>query len=128
MVEADDLCDRVAIINRGQVLACDTPAALKKHLQHEAIFTLRISPIQDAHLRMLEKISSVRRLTVQSGEDVSTLEFALQDEETLAAVIGCLTESGIQLQNQEKRESSLEDVFVHLVGHSMEEVERGKEH
>ena len=38
MVEADELCDRVAIINAGRVLACDTPAALKRRLQREPIF------------------------------------------------------------------------------------------
>src|SRR5688572_25532243 len=37
MVEADDLCDRVAIINDGRVLACDRPAALKRRLQSDVI-------------------------------------------------------------------------------------------
>ncbi len=115
----------MAIINKGRVLACDTPAALKKQLQNEAIFTLRISPIQNTLQGQLEKISGVRRLTYQAGEDAAILEFALQDEKALAELIGRLTEEGIQLQNLEKREPSLEDVFVHLVGHSMEEAERG---
>ena len=44
MVEADELCDRVAIINRGRVLACDTPANLKHQLQQESIFHLQVSP------------------------------------------------------------------------------------
>jgi ABC-2 type transport system ATP-binding protein len=37
MVEADELCDRVAIINQGRVLACDSPTNLKHQLQQEAI-------------------------------------------------------------------------------------------
>ncbi|MRR30372.1 ABC transporter ATP-binding protein, partial [bacterium] len=45
MVEADELCDRVAIINRGRVLACDTPAALKHDLQQDTIFNLDVSPL-----------------------------------------------------------------------------------
>ena len=44
MVEADELCDRVAIINQGRVLACDTPANLKRNLQQDAIFHLEVSP------------------------------------------------------------------------------------
>src|SRR5512137_2007386 len=44
MVEADELCDRVAIINQGRVLACDSPSNLKRNLQQEAIFRLEVSP------------------------------------------------------------------------------------
>ena len=40
MVEAEELCDRVAIINKGRVLACDTPANLKRELQRDAIFEI----------------------------------------------------------------------------------------
>ncbi len=42
MVEAEELCDRVAIINKGRVLACDTPANLKHNLQRDAIFEIEI--------------------------------------------------------------------------------------
>ena len=41
MAEADELCDRVAIINQGRVLACDTPAALKRDLQRECNLSTR---------------------------------------------------------------------------------------
>ncbi|MFN2303326.1 MAG: ABC transporter ATP-binding protein, partial [Anaerolineales bacterium] len=40
MVEADDLCDRVAIINQGKVLACDRPSRLKHRLQQDAIYCM----------------------------------------------------------------------------------------
>jgi ABC-2 type transport system ATP-binding protein len=45
MVEAEELCDRVAIINKGRVLACDTPANLKRNLQRDAIFEIETSPL-----------------------------------------------------------------------------------
>src|SRR5512143_4143477 len=50
MAEADELCDRVAIINAGRVLACDTPAALKRRLQREALFHLDVSPLRNGGL------------------------------------------------------------------------------
>ncbi len=43
MVEADELCDRVAIISQGRVLACDSPEALKRRLQREALFDIEIT-------------------------------------------------------------------------------------
>ena len=44
MAEADELCDRVAIIDRGKVLACDTPGNLKKQVQRYPIFELSLDP------------------------------------------------------------------------------------
>jgi ABC-2 type transport system ATP-binding protein len=43
MMEADALCDRIAIIDRGKVLACDTPAALKRRIQQYPIFEMALS-------------------------------------------------------------------------------------
>src|SRR5256714_9360309 len=44
MAEADELCDRLAIIDRGKVLACDTPGNLKKRVQKYPIFELSLAP------------------------------------------------------------------------------------
>lgn len=43
MAEADELCDRVAIINRGKILACDTPANLKKTVQRDVVFHIDLA-------------------------------------------------------------------------------------
>lgn len=48
MAEADELCDRVAIIDRGKILACDTPFSLKHTLQRDPIFRLRVTYLPDA--------------------------------------------------------------------------------
>src|SRR4030043_2361834 len=66
MVEADELCDRVAIINQGRVLACDTPANLKHQLQQKAIFHLQVSPfngrITPANVQELPGVIKVTHL------------------------------------------------------------------
>lgn len=126
MVEAEQLCDRVAIINEGRVLACDTPAALKHQLQEAAIFQLQVSPLDGVPPETFEHIRGVRHFTYSPQDGFATLEFILEEEDVLAAVVNQLTAHDIHLQNLEKREPSLEDVFVHLVGMSMEEVERGE--
>jgi ABC-2 type transport system ATP-binding protein len=124
MVEADELCDRVAIINEGRILACDTPSSLKHLLQREAIFRLRVDSINSADPSDFEKIDGVRHFTHRLGEDCTILEFILEEEDVLTAVVNQLASQQLHLQNLEKREPSLEDVFIQLVGRSMEEVER----
>lgn len=124
MVEADDLCDRVAIINQGRVLACDSPANLKHRLQREAIFRLEVSPLNGKGVSFLESLPGVKKLVYRERDGGTTLEFILEEEPVLGLVVNSLTEANIRILNLQKREPTLEDVFVDLVGRSMAEVER----
>jgi len=63
MVEADQLCDRVAIINQGRVLACDTPTNLKHKLQKEAIFRLEVSPLNGLGIDAFQRLPGVNQVT-----------------------------------------------------------------
>lgn len=123
MAEADELCDRVAIINKGTVLACDTPAALKHDLQRDAIFEIKASG-DHLHESGFQTIPGVKRFS-RDGEDEDGVKFeaVLEDEAVLAEVIAALTRQGGRILSLQKREPTLEDVFIKLVGLRMEEVE-----
>jgi ABC-2 type transport system ATP-binding protein len=123
MVEADELCDRVAIINGGRVLACDAPAALKRHLQRDAIFRLETTPVSPNGLVALKAVPGVRQLTHLAGDGRATLELMLEEEHVIGSVIGALGTNRLGLLTLAKREPTLEDVFVDLVGRTMVEVE-----
>jgi ABC-2 type transport system ATP-binding protein len=123
MVEADELCDRVAIINQGRVLACDSPAKLKHRLQSDAIFQLEVSPLNGFGVKTLESLPGVKKVVYQEIEGGARLEFILAEEPVLGAVVSTLTAGDIRILNLQKNEPTLEDVFVDLVGSSMAEVE-----
>jgi ABC-2 type transport system ATP-binding protein len=123
MAEADELCDRVAIINAGQVLACDTPANLKQRLQRESLFHLDISPLAPEALLALQALPGVRKATHLPQDGQSGLELALEADEALSAVVNTLTTHRVRLLNLQKHAPTLEDVFVDLVGLSMAEAE-----
>jgi ABC-2 type transport system ATP-binding protein len=124
MVEADELCDRVAIINKGRVLACDTPTNLKHRLQHEAIFWIETTPLNGLSVVDFERLPGVSKVIHRPQENGAILEFILEEEDALAAVINKMTTADVHIQHLQKREPTLEDVFVALVGRSMEEVEQ----
>ncbi len=125
MAEAEELCDRVAIINQGRVLACDTPSRLKHQLQKDAIFRLEVSPLNGADLDRFRALPGVRNLDHRPKDGFAVLEMILDSEGVLGDLINVLTAANIRVLNFQKREPTLEDVFVELVGHSMEEAEHG---
>ena len=123
MVEADELCDRVAIINAGRVLACDTPSNLKRRLQSDPIVHMETTVIGDADSAAVAALPGVRAITYRAKDGGSAIELRLEEERILGPVIGLLQAREIGLIKFTKREATLEDVFVDLVGRSMEEVE-----
>jgi ABC-2 type transport system ATP-binding protein len=124
MVEADELCDRVAIINQGRVLACDKPSILKQQLQRDAVFDITVGALNGLKGSALGAIPGVRKAVSQESGDLNVLKFILNEEAALAGVINKLTESNIKIVRLDKHEPTLEDVFVNLVGRSMDEVEK----
>ncbi len=127
MVEADELCERVAIINDGRVLACDRPSALKRRLQQDAIFEIETTPGSAASLASIGGVPGVRRVLCVDGEARTSVELILEAEHVLASVIAAMQHAGLPLVRLTKREPTLEDVFVDLVGRSMAEVERAEQ-
>jgi ABC-2 type transport system ATP-binding protein len=126
MVEADELCDRVAIINQGRVLDCDTPAVLKQRLQKDAIFEIETSPLNGLSVPKLETLPGIIKVTCQEGDGSATLNFILKEEAVLAVIINTLTAANVRIMKLSKHEPTLEDVFVTLVGHSMADMEKGE--
>src|SRR5215510_6216273 len=124
MVEAEELCDRVAIINKGRVLACDTPANLKRELQRDAIFEIETSPLNGWSPSSLQDQPDVRKAALTEIDGGAKLELILGEESALASVINILTLKSIKVMRLTKREPTLEDVFMNLVGQRMEDVEK----
>ncbi|MBL7162067.1 MAG: ATP-binding cassette domain-containing protein [Anaerolineales bacterium] len=127
MVEADELCDRVAIINEGRVLACDTPANLKRRLQQDVIFKMEVSPLNGLSADNFEGLPGVRKAIHAPKDGSAELDLILEKDDALGGVVNMMTSNDVHILNLQKREPTLEDVFVDLVGRSMEEVEAGEQ-
>lgn len=121
MAEADELCDRIAIIDHGAVLACDTPANLKRLLQKQPIFEVNAAGITERSIEALGRASGVVRVIGEPDEGGSayTLKFILEAEAAIGAVVTALTEQHANIISLQKNEPTLEDVFVALVGRSL---------
>ncbi|HEX2696827.1 MAG TPA: ABC transporter ATP-binding protein, partial [Anaerolineales bacterium] len=83
MVEADELCDRVAIINQGRVLACDTPSALKQQLQRDALFEITVKSLNSLAISALEQVAGVRKVASEDSGETTVLKFILSEDAAL---------------------------------------------
>ena len=123
MVEAEQLCDRIAIVDRGRILALGTPEELRRRVQAESIFRLELDhlPAQGglAGIGELPGVLSAVHADVDgegAGSDRVAVKVALADDSALTSVVTAVAERGSQLVGLAKSEPSLEDVFVELVG------------
>jgi ABC-2 type transport system ATP-binding protein len=123
MVEAEQLCDRIAIVDRGRILALGTPDELRRRVQSESIFRIELDqlPAQGglAGIGALPGVLSAVHADVDgegAGSDRVALKVALEDDSALTSVVTAVAERGSHLVGLAKSEPSLEDVFVELVG------------
>ena len=110
--EAERLCDRVAIIDYGRIIALDTPKRLRAnaHVENRIEFTTEGSLNTDK-LRSMPHITSV----VEQGRGTYTL-FAQEAEPALKSLIALSEENGFRLRGLHVEGASLEDVFIQLTG------------
>ncbi|SHL68688.1 ABC transporter ATP-binding protein [Actinacidiphila paucisporea] len=109
MEEAERLCDRVAVIDRGRVVAVDSPAGLTERLRDGRRIRFRPSvPFEDALLTGLPDVIGLAR----SGDHVVVTGTA----DALTAVTSVLARNGIVAQHLRVEQPSLEDAFVALTG------------
>lgn len=123
MVEADELCNRVAIINKGKVLACDTPSNLKRNLRKESIFNIDLESPNGIEKTQFTCLPGVVRTDLIPLDGYTQMDLTLQDESALSSVVAEFDRQNLRIRSLQKREPTLEDVFVELVGARMEEVE-----
>ena len=113
MEEAERLCDRVAIIERGRIIDIDTPQRLvDRHCPERIVVLATSDPAAEERFRTIPRIESVVHSELQftirgSGDDLVT------------AVIHCLSESRIRVTDFRMIVPNLEDVFLKLTGHSI---------
>jgi len=122
MAEADELCDRLAIIDKGKVLACDTPAALKRRVQKYPLYELTLAPGANGWAD-LAKLPGVHQSTATTTPTTVELKVSLYEEPAIGAVVQSLVTAGGHILSLKKVEPTLEDVFIELVGHGLTEGE-----
>jgi len=116
--EAEELCDRVAIMNRGQIVACGPVAEIKQRIPVRQRVHLHVHNLPPQVLDSLGSIPAVAQLQWTTGNPGGLrLELMLTDEKAaLPAIMRLIVSRGGDVQHCQVQALSLEEAFVHLVG------------
>ncbi|MDX8360804.1 MULTISPECIES: ABC transporter ATP-binding protein [Bacillaceae] len=115
MDEAHILCDRIAIMDRGHLIALDTPPNLVKNLQSDSAVEFRL---QGGNGTDFSHIDGVKQ--VGQREDVYVL-YTDHLQNTLTSLIETASNEHLELIDLQTRTATLEDVFIHMTGRSLRE-------
>ncbi|WP_234388863.1 ABC transporter ATP-binding protein [Streptomyces sp. AS58] len=114
MFEADELCDRVAVMRDGRKIAEGTPDSLKKRTDGQVVLTVHVNGVGESHTARLRTLPGVRSVSVSTGAAGQVLDVhSGQDTDVTAAVLAEL--QGLAILQVLKREPTLEDAYVSLI-------------
>lgn len=124
MEEADFLCDRIAIMDGGRIIALDTPAKLKESINDIKLIQIEVD---NSPQELTDELGSLRDVQkVVSRYDSDKRDYILTIHHTdssalIQKIIDCISKNNCRILNINVKEPSLEDVFIHLTGKSLKE-------
>lgn len=119
MYEAEEMCSRVAIINKGKIIALDTPHELKKLVGEASVLELNVQGLSDQSMQTLRTIQGVENAVSKPvpETDLSLLRLRTDGKgEVVAEVTEKLVKNNVKVLSFQTVEPTLEDVFIKLVG------------
>ena len=122
MAEADEMCNRVAIIDHGRILVCDSPFRLIENLKENVIMKVEVSSVQ-ADFGFMEKMAGIvgSSQTRSIQTNTTTLKVMVKDEDVFSKILAKLEQQKLKILTVNKAEPTLEDVYISLCGRGFED-------
>ncbi len=116
MDEADKLCDRIAIVDHGKLVALDSPLKLKAAIPGKNILEVSFSTVPEGWLKVLEGLPDV---TEVKGDDHVFRLTSENGPATTVALMEAARQAGIAVASLSVQSTTLDDVFVHFTGRAL---------
>jgi len=117
MEEADALCDRLAIVDHGKMIAQGTPAELKSSIPGGYLLRLRFGNQTSGLLERLQTLAGVREVRASDGTGADV--YADRGGSLIAEIAAVASSTGTELSDVHISEPSLENLFLHHTGRSL---------
>ena len=117
MDEADRLCDRIAIVDHGKLVALDSPIALKATVPGSNVIETQFSHVPDDWTEQLHKLEDVTSVQAQGGDSYRIL--TSNGSKTTTELVELAVRSNVELKSLSVQNTTLDDVFVHYTGRQL---------
>lgn len=115
MFEADQLCQRIGVINHGRIVALDTPENLKRHVSDLSVIEIEAFGVPDSAIEKVKALPFVDAVHVENRDQKQALMIqSPRGSEAVPEVMASL--NGLRVGRVIVREPTLEDAYVRLVG------------
>jgi ABC-2 type transport system ATP-binding protein len=126
LYEADKLSDRVGIMHKGKLLVCDTPKKLKDSIVGGDIVDVQLE--EAASAEVVQKLRSFKEIVdVLQVKPQSLRLYLNRVEEVVPRIVSFFAKQDVPIQSFRMSEPSLDDVFAHYTGLTIEEAQKDKE-
>jgi ABC-2 type transport system ATP-binding protein len=116
MDEADKLCDRIAIVDHGKLVALDSPLKLKASIPGTNILEVSFSSMPAKWLESLERLPDVKRVVAEDGI------FRIASDNgprTTVELVEAARKAGVTVTSLSVQSTTLDDVFMHYTGRAL---------
>ena len=114
MFEADSLCDRIAVLSKGRIVAEGTPEQLKSRVASGSVTEVEVYGVPDETIERLRRLEGVLSVSVEEREQAQVLSVQTRaDVQLTASILGHL--DGASIGRISQRDPTLEDAYVALV-------------
>lgn len=118
MQEVDDICDRIAIIDKGTIIAEGTSEELKNIIEDKRVYHVKVNKeIKDLDKKLLS-ITGIEKVSFLEGEYIVT---TLKSSNMISKIVEIISKENIDIQNIFSEEPTLENVFLALTGKKLRE-------
>jgi ABC-2 type transport system ATP-binding protein len=121
MWEAQEICDRIAILYRGKIIACDSPDNIRRLIRPETIYNVtfqnpKFSKRHEKMLKDLKGVAGVKNLVPEVTTEgiFQKLTLYLDKNHSLSSVLKVLLAHGLEIKSIDAREPALEEAFIAL--------------
>lgn len=115
MAEADELCDRIAIIKKGHIIALDTPASLKKKISEDSVIEIKVETANLYSVQTtLARLGDRAVISYSENNFVKGISITTPQPAAVIELLSPLLTNNV-IQNLEVRNQTLEDVYISLI-------------
>ncbi len=115
MYEADELCDRIAFINKGQLIEIDTPSNLKKKVGNLSIIECSVMGASHSQIDLIKNLDSIHHIQIDRQEFACSLRVQTTEPQLVVPFIYDLMKSSM-ITDLTISNPTLEDVYVRTIG------------